>query len=113
MAELADALDQLVAKLRTAGIAASTDGRDLNPPCAWVTVHDITTPVLCGGIEVRADVCLIAGDAGSPQSVAALSDLLDLALTVVVMDEPARPMAVRPPGVGTAIPALVLTTVTH
>ncbi|MGB3604236.1 MAG: hypothetical protein WBA38_11885 [Gordonia sp. (in: high G+C Gram-positive bacteria)] len=112
MSELVAALDRVVTALRGAGLAATTDARDLNPPCAWVTVHDIGTPTLCGGYQVRADVCLIAGDAGSPQSLTALGALLDKALTVLTLEEPARPMTVQPPGVGVALPSLVITTTT-
>lgn len=112
MSELVDALDRVVARLESAGVAAGTDIRNLNPPCAWVTVHDVINPVLCGEYEVRADVCLIAGDAGSAQSLDALGDLLDKSLTVLSLDDPGRPMTVTPPGVGAPLPALVITTTT-
>ncbi|GMV27720.1 MAG: hypothetical protein AMXMBFR58_37510 [Phycisphaerae bacterium] len=113
MSELVDALGRVVDRLREAGIDATTDPRDLNPPCAWVTVHDITTPVLCGSYEVRAAVCLIAGDAGSPQSLAALGAMLDTVTDCVTFDEPVAPMNIQPPGVGAPIPALVIVTTTN
>lgn len=113
MSELVGALDRVTARLRAAGIDATTDPRNLNPPCAWVTVHDITTPTLCGSYEVRAAVCLIAGDAGSPQSLDALGSMLDLAADCVSFDEPVAPMTIQPPGVGTSIPALVIVTTTN
>lgn len=105
------ALDGVVTALVNAGINATTDPRDLTLPGAWVTVHDVTTPVLCGGYTVRADVCLMAGDTGAPHSVEALGQLLDLAAQVLTFDEPVRPMTVTPPGVAPT-PALVITTTT-
>lgn len=110
--ELTAGLQRIADRLTAAGVPATIDPRDLNPPCAWVTVHDITTPMLCGGYEVRAAVCLIAGDAGSPLSLEALGTMLDAAAECVTFDEPVTPMVVQPPGVGTSIPALVIVTTT-
>lgn len=109
---LADALDGVVTALIRADINATTDPRDLQIPGAWVTVHDVTDPVLCGDYSVRADVCLIAADNGAPLSIEAVGDLLDKASTVLTFDEPVRPMTVTPPGLG-ALPALVITTTTE
>lgn len=112
MSELEDALARTVQRLKVAGITATTDPRDINPPCAWVTVHDIITPTLCGGYEVRAAVCLITGDSGSPTSLATLGTMLDTAAEVLTFDEPVTPMVVQPPGVGVSLPALVIITTT-
>lgn len=110
--ELADALGRVVDALIQAGVHATTDPRDLAAmPCAWVTVHDVTAGTLCGGLVVRADVALIAGNRGTPVAVDELSDLLDKALTVLALDEPARGAVVTPPGQG-PMPALVITTTT-
>ena len=109
MSTLTDALDTVVTVLREAGISADTDARSLTLPGAWVTVHDVTEPRLCGDYSVRADVCLMVPDAGSPTSLHHLGDLLDRALAVLSLDEPARPMTVTPPG-GSTVPALVITT---
>lgn len=111
MSQIGERLDRIVAVLNNAGIAATTDPRDLHIPGAWVTVHDVTEPVLAGDWTVRADVCLIAADNGAPFSIDALGELLDLASTVVTFDEPVRPMTVTPPGQG-PLPALVITTTT-
>lgn len=112
LSPLAAALDRIVAALTEAGIAATTDPRDLQIPGAWVTVHDITDPTLCGEYSVRADVCLVAADNGAPFEVDALGQLLDLAYTAVTFDEPVRPMTVTPPGLA-PLPALVITTTTE
>ncbi|QDF17427.1 hypothetical protein SEA_COEUR_9 [Gordonia phage Coeur] len=109
---LAQALDRVVDALTTAGIRASTDPRNLRLPGAWVTVHDIADPVLCGGYTIRADVCLITGDAGAPLSIDKLGDMFDRALEVLTLDEPARPATVTPPGMAPC-PALVITTTTE
>ncbi|MFW0790101.1 hypothetical protein [Gordonia sp. CPCC 205333] len=108
MSQLADALDSLVDLLRANGVHATTDGRDLNPPAAWVTLHDVT-PFLGGTLAVRGDVCLIVGDFGSKVAIAQLGDLLDKVAAVVSFDEPARPMTVTLPG-QTPMPALAITT---
>lgn len=110
-ANLKRSLDAVVEALRSAGIRASTDPRNLRLPGAWVTVHDITDPTLCGGLTIRADVCLITGDSGAPLNLDKLGQLLDAAVTVLTLDEPARPATVTPPGMAPC-PALVITTTT-
>lgn len=108
---LADALDRVVTALVDGGINATTDPRDLVIPGAWVTVHDVIDPTLCGGYSVRADVCLISADNGAPFANDALGHLLELSAQVLTWDEPVRPMTVTPPGVA-PLPALVITTTT-
>lgn len=108
---LLDSLTAVVDALKTAGIDATLDAREINPPCAWVTVHDVIGAYLCGDLQVRADVCLIVGDFGGPLALAALGDLLDKAATVITFDEPARPATLAPPGMAPT-PALVITTST-
>lgn len=108
---LAAALNGIVTALRDAGVPATTDPRDLIVPGAWVTVHDITDPTLCGEYTVRADVCLFTDDNGMSLEVDALGRLLELAADAVTFDEPVKPMTVTPPGRG-PLPALVITTTT-
>ena len=105
------ALARVVAALRGAGMNATTDPRNITTPGAWVTVHDIQAGTLCGGLDVRADVCLITGDRGAPTSIAELGKLVDLAATVLTWEEPATPATVSPPG-SAPTPALVITTTT-
>lgn len=109
---LADSLAGVVAALVEAGVPATTDPRDLIIPGAWVTVHDVIDPTLCGTYTVRADVCLIASDNGMTLELEALGALLDLAGDTLTFDEPIRPMTVTPPGMA-ALPALVITTTTE
>lgn len=111
MSTITDALGRVVDALTEVGISATTDPRDLTMPGAWVTLHDVTDPILCGGYTVRADVCLIVGDHGAPLALDALGDLLDQAAAVLTFDEPVVPMTVTPPGVA-SMPALVITTTT-
>ncbi|WP_336820189.1 hypothetical protein [Gordonia sp. MMO-8] len=111
MSTLTDALDGVVDALTAAGIAATTNPADIVVPGAWVIPHDITEPTLCGGLTVRADVCLVAPDNGTANAIAILGDLLDQAAPVLTFDEPVRSMAVTPPGLS-ALPALVITTTT-
>lgn len=108
---LSAALAAVVDALTAAGINATTDPRDLTLPGAWVTVHDVINPTLCGGYTVRADVCLMVADNGAPHAVEALGQLLDRAAEVLTFDEPVQPMTVTPPGAA-PVPALVITTTT-
>ncbi len=108
MSQLSASLDRLARDLTEAGIAATTDPRNIVTPGAWVTVHDVT-PFLAGSLSIRADVCLIVGDHGTTLALDRLGDLLDLAAAVLAWDEPARPMTITPPGTA-PLPALVITT---
>jgi hypothetical protein len=108
---LVQALDAVVAALRSTGMQATTDPRDLSIPGAWVTVHDVTETTLCGSLVIRADVHLIAGDMGSPQYLRDLDTLLDQAMGVLTLEEPARPAVSTPSGVG-PLPSLIVTTST-
>lgn len=111
MSRLADSLAGVVDTLNAAGVAATTDPRDLQVPGAWVTVHDVIDPTLCGVYTVRARVCLIASDNGMSHELDALGRLLDLAYDAVTFDEAVTPMTVTPPGMA-PLPALVITTTT-
>lgn len=111
MSRLADALEGVVKALTDAGINATTDPRDITIPGAWVTVHDITDPRLCGDFTVRADVFLIATDNGAPLANDAVGELLDTVADVLTFDEPVTPVVATPPGLA-PLPALVITTTT-
>lgn len=98
MTALHTALTGVVDVLTAAGINAALDPRDLNLPGVWVTVHDITDPTLCGGYDVRAQLCLIAGDFATATALQHLGALLDAVAAVVTFDEPVRPARFTPPG---------------
>lgn len=110
--ELVQSLARVVEVLEGAGVHAVLDARSIVPPCAWVTLADVgRTTNLCGEPEVRASVCLIVGDFGTPIALEALGELLDKTLSVLDLEEPATPRTVTPPGMP-PMPALVITTST-
>lgn len=111
MSRLADSLTAVADTLTAAGIPATVEPRDLQIPGAWVTLHDVIDPTLCGEYTVRARVCLIASDNGMTHELDALGRMLDLAYDAVTFDEAVTPMTVTPPGMG-PLPALVITTTT-
>ena len=59
-----------------------------------------------------AGVYLIGNDRGGRLSIEELGKLLDHALTVLTLDEPARMVVATPPGLGAPVPALLITTTT-
>lgn len=76
---LASALETLAETITTeAGIPATTDPRNVNPPGAWVGLDQLTDPILYGGwATATAVVMLVAPDVGHPRALTILSDLLD------------------------------------
>lgn len=110
--QLSAALGRVVDALKGAGVNATTDARNLNAPVAFVTVNQVAGVTLCGEIRVTADVYLIAHDRGGRIVVEELGRLLDNALDVLTLDEPARMVTVAPPGLGAPVPALLITTTT-
>lgn len=110
--QLSAALGRVVDALKDAGVNATTDARNLNAPCAFVTVNQVAGVTLCGEIRVTADVYLIGNDRGGRLSIEELGKLLDHALTVLTLDEPARMVVATPPGLGGPVPALLITTTT-
>lgn len=77
MTDIHAASTALVATLTGAGIRATIDPRDVNPPCVLVA-----PPVLAYRFGKRCwdaswSLLLIAGDHGKPGSLRALGDLLD------------------------------------
>ncbi|HXG71271.1 MAG TPA: hypothetical protein VNJ04_11765 [Gemmatimonadaceae bacterium] len=88
MTTIQDALDALVAVLLGAGIAAGCDPAKLNPPCAWVHADQFTIDNLDGSGTLGAFVDLAVPAWAYPQAMAALTDLLGRALSVITPDGP-------------------------
>jgi hypothetical protein len=100
---------QLRDQLAGAGVPATLNPGDLNPPGAWVRVRTITPETLTA-YTVRLDVYLVVGDANAAQAWDNLGTLLDKALTVVEPDEPVNTAtSVQLPHGGPALPAMHLT----
>ncbi|MBF6483845.1 hypothetical protein IU431_06695 [Nocardia otitidiscaviarum] len=108
--DIAAQLEDVAAQLRAAGVRASVEPRDLNPPCAWVVGRSLAHELLSGGGTLTADVYLIAPDTGIMAALAALTELLDLALTVIEPDaDTSLSESVTLPGGGGPLPAYRLT----
>lgn len=108
-------LETIIAALKSGGIAATLDPRDLNPPGAWAAARRAEDFSLCNRPTILiADVYLIVRDVGAPGALAALDELLELALdalgaagigvTTVALDE-----ALTIPSGGAPLPAYRLT----
>ncbi|AWY04758.1 hypothetical protein PQC61_gp12 [Gordonia phage Emperor] len=105
-----DAVAEVETALRGAGLAASADPRQLNPPCAWVSATGLTHELLSGGGTVRLDVYLIAPDHGVTAALDVLSTLLDKALDALdPATETSLNEAVTLPAGGGPLPAFRLT----
>lgn len=111
VSQLVESLTRVRDALIEGGVHATLDAREIVPPCAWVTVHDVTGAYLCGDLTVRADVALIVGDFGEPVALEQLGQLLDKVADVLTFEEPGRPVTLTPPGIA-PVPAVVITTST-
>lgn len=108
--DIAAAAEDVVASLRSAGLRATVEPADVNPPAAWVTARTMAHDLLGGGGTVAIDVYLIAPDTGTAQALRTLSSLLDKALTVVDPDaDTSLAEAVTLPGGGQPLPAFRVT----
>lgn len=85
---VAAALELLAEKITDeAGIPATTDPRNVNPPGAWVGLDRLTDPLLCGDWgTATAVVMLVAPDVGHSRALAILSDHLDYLAAVVPVE---------------------------
>lgn len=110
MAALAEALGHAVDTLTAAGVAASTDPRDLNLPAVWVTISELPPRRLSGTAgEVRVGLTAIVADAGFPGTLDELDALVD-AVEAVFPTAGWDPQAVVLPSMGkTPMPALATT----
>lgn len=107
-----DALESVTEALKSAGIDARVDPRDLNTPCAWVAARKWTPTYMCGDGETTIDVYLIVDDTGIVQAYSGLNDLLSKALTVLdVEGDVSLEDSVTLPSGGGPVPAFRLTTV--
>lgn len=107
---IADALDQLCVDLTTAGIHATQDPRELNPPCAWVMPREATSTTLAGGVVLAVDVWLIVGDHGYTRATRALSGLWDTASSLLDIVDTSFADGVTLPAGGGPLPAWRIST---
>src|SRR5699024_8167908 len=104
--DLAAALEDLAGRMNRAGIPATTDPRNVNPPAAWVTLGRGEFTVLCGDLDATATVLLVAPDNGMPTALRILGDMLGtLAGEVAVPSGPVEPDTTVLPGTPTGLPS--------
>ena len=71
-----ETLDSVVQVLRTAGLEAAADARDLNPPTVRVTPAALVPPSkLCGFLSLRIYLDLTARDSGDRPALDQLQEL--------------------------------------
>ena len=103
--DVAGAAAAIVTRLAAAGVRASIDERDLNPPCVWVAPPSITWRF--GQATWTADWLLTAvvpdtGRATSTQALAVLLDEVQAAMGWAAVT--ARPVSLTVPGAGPPLP---------
>lgn len=108
---IADACEFVAARLRTAGVSAEHDPRDLNLPAAWVTPGELTLNRLnpsAGSAEVI--IALVVPDVGGKDALTMLDGLLTKAIAADVGITAVEPGTVQlenhAPG---GLPALIAT----
>lgn len=110
MIDIVGTVESVVAVLKSAGLSATAEPADINPPAAWVAADKIAHDRLDGSGVVRIRVYLIAPDNSAMQAHRELSRMLAKVLTVVdpsedtVLDE-----GLRLPGGGGPLPAYMVT----
>jgi hypothetical protein len=83
MLDILGALEGVAQVLRDAGVRASVDPQNLNPPCAWVSTSKYAVEYLCGEGILTVDIYLITINNGVPQAIKSLQSMLTRALTVL------------------------------
>jgi hypothetical protein len=74
--------------LAGAGVPATLEPGQVDPPGAWITMRTMERLTLAGGFSVRFHVYLIAPAVGVLEALDLLAPMLDRALTVFDPDEP-------------------------
>lgn len=103
------AMDEVVAALTAAGIRATVDGRDANPPCVLVRPPVMSFRFGKGYWDAEMTAWALVGDAGMGPSMTALGELVTAVQTalgfVVVTARPDETTLAD----GSTVPTYVLT----
>lgn len=106
---LAEAVAGIVQQLRDAGIRATDDARDLNPPAVQVRPPEIAWRFNKGGWTATWELWCIVPDAGAHQSLETVSDLIEQVQAALGWHaQSARPDSVVLPDLST-VPGYILT----
>lgn len=73
-------LTEIEDALLDAGLSATVDPRELNPPAAWVSANRAVDQTLCLDPIITVDVVLIAPDNGIRPAIAKLDEMLSAAM---------------------------------
>lgn len=79
-------VDALVTELTTAGISASIDPAEVDPPGVWVRHVGLSLDLL-GGFTIKTQLHLVVPDNGHAEARTGLVDLLNQVLAVAEPDE--------------------------
>lgn len=98
---------QLVELLTGAGLSASTNPEDINPPGAWVTVEGIRALTIDGALQLECVIYLVAGEQDYARAYGTLAELYNTASGAgVEPDGLVVPQGVVMPGTSVPMPAL-------
>lgn len=106
------AVQDLVDALNAAGVPASADAQEVNPPAVWVQLASIAHDRLDGGGTFRLRLYLVAPDAGTTAALDTFAEWLPQVLAVVTPNTDVDTDAVSvslPDNPSTPLPALQLT----
>ena len=74
---IATAAADVLQQLQGAGVRATDDARDINPPCVYLVPPEGSLRFNRGTADCTWTIYLVTGDAGARTATRALSDLID------------------------------------
>lgn len=106
MATIDETLAAAVELFRGAGLAASQNPAELNPPGVWLALDTVAPATVSGSLLLGCSVYLVAADTDPARANRKLGELFGVFLTVARPDGEARTLGVVMPGDPTPLPAL-------
>lgn len=77
MASLVDAMSPVLTALDAAGIRVFTSMRDLDPPCAFVPIPELTFRFKDGGLDAAFRIVLVTPNTDRDTAITSLSELVE------------------------------------
>lgn len=87
MGMIVEACQRAVEALERAGIRATVEARDVNPPGAWIAPARVDSWDYCTGGAVHLDIILLAPDHGATIAIDTLEGMLEPALDALAEDD--------------------------
>jgi hypothetical protein len=107
---VAGAVQDLVARLLAAGVRATDDERDINPPCVFVAPPVVSWRFGRGDFEADFIIWAVTGNAGRSVDLVNLGELLDQVTAALgFAAQRAEPADLLLPDQGAPLPAYRLT----